>query len=413
MRRTTLTALLAFVLWPAIPAAAAQASQYDDLIHRVSGQMDLNPQLIRSVITVESNYNPKAISSAGAVGLMQLMPSGGATEAYQALYKKVGSIPSTASLKRPEVNIWLGAAYIRILQTRYFGWISNPDLRLRAVLAGYNWGPTQTLAHLFPNRNLNNVNRFMGRLDRYAPQQTQNYVRKVISELEENNRTGPQIAKTPDAEPKDAQDRPSPQLPTSAVITQVLDGNTIEARTDGGDVQRVRIAGVDAPQPDQPFGDEATELLREVSGGPDSQITLSNLHEADVGDHAVADVRHKGASLAQAMLRSGGAYQTPDAGTDLASHQAHARNNQKGIWGEPAVDRIRPWDWRDGKRTRFNDRVVSLTTWISQGIEQTGDSADQLVERLGQSVKHVFDTATAMATQTPQLASRDKRNDAG
>lgn len=49
------------------------ASRFDGLIERVSAVHGIDPQLIKCLIKVESDFNPDAVSSAGAMGLMQIM----------------------------------------------------------------------------------------------------------------------------------------------------------------------------------------------------------------------------------------------------------------------------------------------------------------------------------------------------
>lgn len=49
------------------------SSKFDSLIERISAKHDVDPQLVKCVIKIESDFNPEAVSSAGAMGLMQLM----------------------------------------------------------------------------------------------------------------------------------------------------------------------------------------------------------------------------------------------------------------------------------------------------------------------------------------------------
>lgn len=52
-----------------------QNGQYDDLLNEAGQQYGVDPRLLKAIMTQESGGNPNAISSAGAKGLMQIMPS--------------------------------------------------------------------------------------------------------------------------------------------------------------------------------------------------------------------------------------------------------------------------------------------------------------------------------------------------
>jgi len=120
---------------------------FEALIDEASRKFGVGKNIIRSVIKAESDFNSKAKSHAGAVGLMQLLPSTatelGVTDPYD-----------------PRENILGGTRYLAMLLDRYEG-----DLRL--TLAAYNWGP-------------GNLERAPDRL----PRETENYVEKVLSYLE-------------------------------------------------------------------------------------------------------------------------------------------------------------------------------------------------------------------------------------
>jgi soluble lytic murein transglycosylase-like protein len=115
-------ALLLFALAPCLVAAAAADLRklYNPIVKQVAGKYRLDPELIHIVIRAESNYDAFAISSAGAMGLMQLMPA----TALQYGVKNVFD---------PAQNIEGGVRYLRDLVRLYKG-------QTRLVLAAYNAG---------------------------------------------------------------------------------------------------------------------------------------------------------------------------------------------------------------------------------------------------------------------------------
>lgn len=112
----------------------------------------LEPSLINGVIWVESRFNPRARSSAGARGLMQLMP-----RTASSLAQKMGRF--RAASYDPEFNVQAGTLYLASLRDRYDG-----DLRL--ALAAYNAGA-------------GNVDKWM-KEDGRLPPRSEEYVRLVL-----------------------------------------------------------------------------------------------------------------------------------------------------------------------------------------------------------------------------------------
>jgi soluble lytic murein transglycosylase-like protein len=94
--------------------------ELEPMISRFSRQHQLHPALIRAVIKAESGFDPHAVSRAGAVGLMQLMPQTAARMDVRDLYD-------------PEDNIGGGTKYLRQLLDRFHG-------NLPLALAAYNAG---------------------------------------------------------------------------------------------------------------------------------------------------------------------------------------------------------------------------------------------------------------------------------
>jgi soluble lytic murein transglycosylase len=98
-------------------------------VQRQAAANALDPYLVASLIRQESEFNPAAVSSANALGLMQLLPQVGKGEARAAHIKHF----SSASLLDPSINIQLGTRYFKAMIAQYNG-------QVEYALAAYNAG---------------------------------------------------------------------------------------------------------------------------------------------------------------------------------------------------------------------------------------------------------------------------------
>jgi len=103
-----------------VPAACISPS-LKNLIHKESKKKGLDPRLVEAVIRVESNYDPRALSPSGAIGLMQLMPDAA----------KLYGVYNLWDVKQ---NIEAGTSYLRDLLFHFNGDVVK-------ALAAYNAGP--------------------------------------------------------------------------------------------------------------------------------------------------------------------------------------------------------------------------------------------------------------------------------
>lgn len=128
----------------------------DEMLTQAAYAQGLEPGIVRSVAKIESDLRPNAISSKGAIGVMQLMPATAAG---------LGVDPA-----HPETNAQGGARYLRELLIRYHG---NSTL----ALAAYNAGPGA-------------VDKFGG-VPPYA--ETKRYVLKVLREYQRQKKANAQM----------------------------------------------------------------------------------------------------------------------------------------------------------------------------------------------------------------------------
>lgn len=148
-----------FTPLPAAATPTAAQPLYRDLVEAAAKRYNVDADLITSIIAVESNFDPKAVSRKNARGLMQLLPETAAQLGVKNIHD-------------PAENIDAGTRYLRDLLQKY-----NNDVAL--ALAAYNAGPDKVQLY--------------GRVPPYA--ETISYVKRVKHGYEKSKSQAP--AKTP------------------------------------------------------------------------------------------------------------------------------------------------------------------------------------------------------------------------
>lgn len=143
---------------------------HEAIIVEVAERYEIDPNLLFAVMRVESVYQPRVVSYAGAIGLSQIMPRTGALIA-SALGRRDFQ---TSELLDPKVNLEFSAWYLRSLIDRFDG-------HLPLALASYNGGPHNVrtwLKHVNPDLPLDAF------LEHIPFTQTHRYVRRVLGHYE-------------------------------------------------------------------------------------------------------------------------------------------------------------------------------------------------------------------------------------
>lgn len=119
-----------------------RALQYAESVRRHAEGAQVSRSLIYAVIKTESAFNPFAVSSAPAYGMMQLVPSSGGREAYRKA-KGQDVMPSKEYLFDADNNIELGSTYLSVLlNDSPLRGIRNAVAREYCAIAAYNTGPS-------------------------------------------------------------------------------------------------------------------------------------------------------------------------------------------------------------------------------------------------------------------------------
>lgn len=157
-----------------------RAEKYLPVVKKNAERFDLKPQLILAVIHTESYFNPRAVSSCSAIGMMQIIPRFAGKDAYGLLYPG-DDVPTVDYLYEPENNIELGSAYLHLLCYRYFRDIQGEGKNRYVAVCGYNWGPTAMRSKVVSRHPLNEMEEeaVFALLQEETPAETRDYLQKV------------------------------------------------------------------------------------------------------------------------------------------------------------------------------------------------------------------------------------------
>lgn len=136
-------------------------------------------------------------------------------------------------------------------------------------------------------------------------------------------------------------------MPEQVRVFRVLDGDRLLVRTRAHSL-RVQLAGIDAPELDQPGGVGSQKLLEKMVTR--KRVVIEAVGENTVGEPLVK-MHWATHDINADMVRAGAAWVSPDGDADLRALQAEAQAKGLGIWAKDMPPAIPPWEWRTEHET--------------------------------------------------------------
>jgi endonuclease YncB( thermonuclease family) len=173
--------------------------------------------------------------------------------------------------------------------------------------------------------------------------------------------------------------------PGRGTVVEVVDGDTLEVRLDRGDVEEVRIIGINAPEDGECLADEATARLRELVDGRVVELRRDRTDRDQYG-RLLRYVLLRGLSVGDALVESGLAISRaypPDTAQQAAldAAQARAQAAERRRWAPDACGRASAADVVVGdvmtdppgdESQSLNDEWVEVTNRGSDAVDLTG-----------------------------------------
>lgn len=124
-------------------------------------------------------------------------------------------------------------------------------------------------------------------------------------------------------------------------ILKVVDGDTLDVRQNGT-IVRLRLVCIDAPEHNQPFGEESARRL----GALVDKIAIVTPFGSDCYGRLLAAIEVDGWWINLELVKEGLAWATNDAPPDMQAAQDNARRNGLGLWAPELPAPVAPWDFR-------------------------------------------------------------------
>ena len=168
--------------------ASIRVTKFKPFVEQYAKKYNISENLIYAIIQTESNFNQFAVSGAGAIGLMQVVPTSAGRDAYKHTKGKSWT-PSKSYLFNAKNNIELGSGYLQILNQKYLKGIDNKISKEYCVISAYNTGSGNVLKTFNTNRTkaTNIINNkapsevYSTLINKLPYKETRRYLKKVVT----------------------------------------------------------------------------------------------------------------------------------------------------------------------------------------------------------------------------------------
>ena len=153
-----------------------------------------------------------------------------------------------------------------------------------------------------------------------------------------------------------AQARPASTY--TAYVVRIIDGDTIHVRDITGEPHRIRLAMIDAPEREQPFGTEAAKKLSALLRQGTIRLKVKCI---DKYNREVAFVYCEGKDVSAEMLKEGMALHYHinfDKCEMYDKFEAAAKRYHKGLWSQEKIEK--PWDFRRKHKAQEQLKLLAI-----------------------------------------------------
>ena len=135
------------------------------------------------------------------------------------------------------------------------------------------------------------------------------------------------------------------------VVVSIADGDTVTLKVNDT-THKIRLAEIDTPERDQPYGLAATSALTDLLLG--HQVRVKVVKESDRYGRVIGRIFIEQKDVSAHMVEQGHAmvYQRYLTDESLLALEANAKYKKLGLWGLPEEDRVEPWLWRQQQREK-------------------------------------------------------------